>query len=101
MPPPLPLLSESDPKYLKPLKSEEVKGIKLIRAKHPGKWKYRYDLPDMRHNIDQSLIQYLDKGKFGEYDVFEVPKDFNGIKDFKLYFKPLGAKEKEKVLGDD
>lgn len=94
---------ENKPFKISRKKSQKVTGIDVKRARHRGKWEgaEKSNLPDLLHNIDGSLFKYLDKGKYGDSDVYEVPVEFKDGKDFRLYFKCLGAEDKKKELGDE
>ena len=83
-------------------KKKEVKHkFELIQPKHASAWKTRFVLPDSNHCINHEKIQYLDKGVYSVGDealVEPPPASSNG--EFRLYFKSLGSRDKEKVLGE-
>jgi len=71
-------------------------------ARHNGQWKHHYVLPDRRHYIDGKLIEYLDKGPYsvGDEALQELQFSQADKQEFRLYFKCLGAKDKDKFMGD-
>ena len=84
------------------VKKKEVKHkFELIQPKHSSAWKTRFVLPDSNHCIDHEKIQYLDKGQYsvGDEALIEPPPT-NSKGEFRLYFKSLGARDKDKVFGE-
>lgn len=74
----------------------------LIQARHDSDWRHHFVLPDRQHYLDYSKIEFLDKGLYskGDEDLLELNMNGTEQKEFRLYFKSLGARDKDKALGD-
>lgn len=72
----------------------------LIHAKHPSDWKNHFVLPDKYHYIDSNKVAYLDKGQYQVGDEALQDLKLDDKEQFRLYFKCITAKDKDKFLGD-